>query len=87
MVAVAGLDDGDIVGFAVVHLHLKAAGLADDVQIRGDEAVVANDEAGADAVGPLAAKLGDFDQRGTDGGGEIGGGAGGRSGGPGGCSL
>ena len=65
-VAVAGLNHGNIMRFAVVHLHLQATSFTDDVQIRRDQAVVTHDKSGADAVRALASELGDLDQRRPD---------------------
>src|SRR5262249_24527907 len=58
--AVGGVDGGDLVALAVGRLDLDGAGLADDVQVGGDQAVGRDDEAGADRV-LLAVAAGDAD--------------------------
>ena len=71
---VRGVDGSHRMRLAIVHLDLQSPCLTDDMQVRGNEAVRADDEAGTDAIRALTAKLSDFDQRRSDGLREIGGG-------------
>lgn len=71
-VVVGGVDFADVVLFAVGGLDLELACVADDVEVGGDEAVLADDEAGAEGfLVAAAAVLGDGDDGGAGGFGEA----------------